>query len=407
VDPGAEKPGEKRHPLSLALVAPLISPITPPFLGGAQVVVHDLAWGLARRGHEVTLFAARGSHVNGCDGTDARKRLRIVEVAVEAGELKPAKFGGLGPAPDTIPDSSSFRQWELFLQTFLQINSREEAFDIAHLHAFDWPAFALAPLSHVPSVHTVHLPSIDPRINAILRNTYLQTGSSRAVTVSHACADTYGSSFRFDRIVHNGVDVQRIPFGPRGHGYLLFAGRMAPEKGPELAISIARRAGRRLIMAGGIYDAEFFAERVAPELPKGDLEYRGNLRRAEFWTLMSRADAVLFPIRWEEPFGLVLVEALAAGVPVIGWARGAVPEIVENGRQGFLVPYLDIEAAADAVHRLEEIDRAGCRDRAAKHFGLDRMLDQYEQYYLEVMEREREQVSTSGRYWGGSKGRGA
>lgn len=377
-------------PLKIALVAPLVAPIGPPFLGGAQVMIHDLARGLAQRGHEVTLFAAKNSCLDGKAGEETGRNLQMVQLAVEPGELSPADFGANGQASKIAADPSFFRQGELFLQIYLEINRKGNRFQLAHAHAFDWPAFALSPLSRVPVVHTVHLPSVDPRINAILNTTYRQTGSSSAVTVSRACAATYAGDFPFDRVIYNGIDAAPIPFGPRGQGYLLFAGRMAPEKGPDLAIAIARRAGRRLVLAGGVYDRKYYEEKIAPELTKGDLEYRGRLGREELCGLMSGADGVLFPSRWEEPFGLVLAEALAAGAPVISWRRGAAPEIVEDGRQGFLVAYLDIEGAAGAVKKLKNIDRAECRNRIKVHFSLEKMLDRYEEYYFEVIARCRE-----------------
>jgi UDP-glucose:tetrahydrobiopterin glucosyltransferase len=383
--PAAGKNAGPKQTLNLALIAPLVSPIAPPFLGGAQAVINDLAQGLARRGHAVTLFAASGSALDAFDSAGRGGRLRIVEIAVQPGELKAIDFSAASDAPNTVADAAFFRQSELFLQIYLMINSRETEFQIAHAHAFDWPAFALAPLSRVPAVHTVHLPSFDSRINALLKTTCRQTGSSGAVTVSKACAATYAKDFSFDRVIYNGIDTAPIPFGKQGHGYLLFAGRMSPDKGPDLAIALARRAGRRLVLAGGIYNQEYFQSRIAPELSKGNLDYRGPLQRAELYRLMSGADGLLFPSRLEEAFGLILVEALAAGTPVIGWARGAVPEIIEHGRHGFLLPYLDMDGAAEAIGKLPQISREECRKRVAERFSLASMLEQYENYYLEVI----------------------
>ena len=385
--PAAEENAGSRQPLKIALVAPLVAPIAPPFLGGAQAVIHDLARGLARRGHEVTLFAANGSHLEAVEPPAGGGRLCVVEVAVQPGELKAIDLSAGSDAPGTVADAAFFRQGELFLQIYLMINRQEKGFQITHSHAFDWPAFALAPLSRVPAVHTVHLPSLDPRINAVLKTACRQTGSIGAVTVSKACAATYARHFSFDRVIYNGIDTAQIPFSGQGQGYLLFAGRMSPDKGPDLAIALARRAGRRLVLAGGIYNQEYFQSRIVPELSKGNLEYRGALQRAELYRLMSGADGVLFPSRLEEAFGLVLVEALAAGAPVIGWIRGAVPEIVEHGRHGFLLPYLDMDGAAEAIGKLPQINRWECRRRVEERFSLASMLDQYEHYYREVIDR--------------------
>ncbi len=342
-------------------------------------MLNDLALGLARRGHRVSLFAATGSRLEATNGeTEA---VQLIEVPVKPGELSPADFNQVETSKEA--EAAFYRQGELFLETFLKINRADPPFDLAHAHAFDWPAYALAPLSGVPTVHTVHLPSVDSRINAILRTTYQQTGSSHAVTVSKACAATFAADCPFDRVIYNGIDTAAIPFGAKGEGFLLFAGRMAPEKGADLALAIARQAGRPLKLAGGIYDRQFFEAKIGPELENNSqVEYLGSLSRRDLYRLMSQADGVLFPSRWEEPFGLVLAEALAAGAPVISWQRGAAPEIVEDGRTGFLLPYEDIAGAAAAVSRLPEIDRAACRQRIEQNFSIEKMLDDYEAYYL-------------------------
>ncbi len=371
-------PGEK---LNIALVAPLVTPVGPPFLGGAQVLLHELALGLAGRGHDVTIFAASGSRLEDKNGQPP-PNLRLEEIAVKAGELTPADFQSMG---ENFDAEAFFRQGALFLETFLKINAANH-FDIAHAHAFDWPAYALGPLSQVPVVHTVHLPSVDPHINAALATVYRETGRSRAVTVSEACARTYTNDFAFDRVIYNGINTAEIPFGTGNEGFLLFAGRMAPEKGPDLAIEIARQAGRKLILAGGIYDQTFFDEKIKPQLAADPaLDYLGRLDRKVLHELMGRAEGVLFPSRWEEPFGLVLAESLAAGTPVVSWQRGAAPEIVTGGETGFLVPFMDIAAAAGATRNLGQLDRRECRRQIETRFSLEKMLDDYIDYYREVV----------------------
>ncbi len=371
--------------MKIALIAALVTPIAQPFVGGAQVLLHDLALGLARRGHQVTLFAASGSKLEAMsERTDAVDQVEIVEIPVEAGEFALANFQA---GESTLATDKAFmRQSQLFLEIFLKINQAAPRFDIAHALAYDWPVFAFGPLSDVPVVHTLGQAAGDPYIEDLLQVAQRIKGSSQAVTVSRACAATYKGQIEFDRIIYNGIDTAAIPWGEQGTGYLLFTGRMAPEKGPELAIQIARQAGRRLVLTGGIYDRGFFERAVAPELSSDPrLDYRGHLRREEVYRLMSGADGVLFTSRWEEPFGLVIAESLAAGTPVIAWERGAAPEIVSHNRTGFLLPFGDIAGAALAVGRLGELDRAECRRQVETRFGLDKMLENYEAYYNEVI----------------------
>lgn len=368
--------------MNIALIAPLVAPIAPPFLGGAQVLLHDLAVGLAQRGHKVTLFAATGTQIN-----FAGTNLEVSTVPVEPGELAPADFNAQEGVWSPAAQRAFMRQAELFLEIFLQANRRH--FDIIHAHAFDWPVFAYAPLSTTPVVHTVHLPGVDPQITRLLQIAKKETGYSSAVTVSQACAATYGEANLFDRVIYNGVDCADIPFGATPEDFLLFAGRMAPEKGADLALKIVQAAGCKLIMAGGLYDKEFFEQVIAPELRANpQVEYIGQLDRAALYKLMSRARGVLFPSRWEEPFGLVLAESLAAGTPVISWQRGAAPEIVQAGTTGFLLPFEDIKGAAAAVAQLDQLDRKTCRASIESRFSQAKMLDDYEAYYKTVLTRK-------------------
>ena len=356
-------------------------------MGGAQALLHDLALGLAARGHDVTLFAASGSRFEEEVESKLSGKLIVMEVPVKPGELSPADFQSRA-AGEVGLEQAFFRQGELFLQTFLNMNKNDGAFDIAHAHAFDWPVFALGPLSGVPVVHTVHLPALDRHINAIIRATYEHLGTSRAVTVSKACAQTYAADFPFDRVIYNGINTAAIPFGKGSGDFLLFAGRIAPEKGPDLAIEIARRAGKKLLLAGGIYDQAFFGEKIAPALKEDtNLSYLGMLQRDELYRMMGQAQGLLFTSRWEEPFGLVLAESLAAGTPVIAWRQGAAPEIINEGETGFLVPSIDLDGAAKAVQRLPELDRTECRRQVEARFHLDKMVDGYVDYYYEVIEK--------------------
>jgi UDP-glucose:tetrahydrobiopterin glucosyltransferase len=365
--------------LNIALLAPLVSPIAPPFLGGAQALLHDLAVGLARRRHRVTLFATSGSKL---ETRDSDIQLRTIEV--QTGELAPADFNNKTGMLSSAGFKAFTRQMELFLQTLLQVN--REHFDIAHAHAFDAPVYATAPLSRVPVVHTVHLPNVDRTITSLLNITKAEIGHSRAVTVSQTCAATYGNPHPFDRIIYNGIKTESVTFGTKGESFLLFAGRITPEKGVDVAIRIAQEAGRKLVIAGGVYDRQYFDEEIRPRLDADkNLIFTGILERAELYKLMGRADGLLFPSRWDEPFGLVMVESLAAGTPVIASRKGAAQEIVEDGKTGFLIGNENIAEGVTAVARLGEIDRRACRTLVEDRFSFERMLDEYEQYYYATL----------------------
>lgn len=373
--------------MRIALLAPLVSPIAPPFLGGAQALLADLARGLVTRGHAVTLYAAPGSEVPGVE---------VVPIEVEPGALAPVRVeaGGERVPRHTVGRNAAIEAFlggYAFMRAFRAVAANADRHDVLHAHAYDWPAFGYASQQPLPIVHTLHLPAVDPAINKLLALLAPLEGPGRVrlVTVSHACAETYAQICRIDRVIYNGVDAGRIPFGPHASDppYLLFAARMSPEKGAEDALEIAARAGVRLVMTGGVYDQGYFDERVAPRIAAagGAVTYLGPVDRERLWELMAGARAVLCPSRWDEPFGLVACEAQLAGAPVVGYARGGLREVVASGETGWLVSPDDLDAAARAIHDVDRFDRAHCRERAARLFDLPAMLDAYEALYQEML----------------------
>ncbi|HLQ30872.1 MAG TPA: glycosyltransferase [Ktedonobacteraceae bacterium] len=366
--------------MRIALVAPLVSAIAQPYLGGAQALLADLAQGLIQRGHTVTLFARDDSFVPG---------ISIEPVTVPKGVL-PADFSV--PLQERAADAGFFTQANLFLELFLQLQRRSAEFDVIHIHAFDWPAFACSTLIRdVPVIHTLHLPAVSPEINMALQVLDRQGHPLTLITVSYACAETYANYTPIDQVIYNGLDLDAIPFMPRlpvgrlgrPEPPLLFAGRIAPEKGVEAAIEIAERAGYRLLIAGGIYDRRYYKERIEPKLQRAgeQVTYLGQLERLALWKIMGQSLGLLFPIEWDEPFGLTAVEAMATGTPVIAFRRGAAEEVIRHGETGFLVEPGECAHAAALVDDLFDIPRVHCRVHVETHFALEQMLDAYEQVY--------------------------
>lgn len=353
--------------LRIALVAPLVSPIDDATaqLGGAQVLLADLASGLAARGHEVTLLAARGSRVRGA---------RVVDLGIDPSHFEAADLTRSRERPDDAAQRAGFAA----VRTWLDAHASE--WDVVHAHAYDAPAFdALRGLT--PVVHTLHLAPRDDRVVDAAR----AAAHDGAVLGSVSRANAAAWSARgapVTEVLPNGVAVEAVPFGAEATGPLLFAGRISPEKGPEVAIRAARAAGRALTIVGGIYDREHFAREVEPLLGP-DARYVGALPRRAVLERMSQARAVLMPARWDEPFGLVAVEAQAAGAPVVAYARGGLSEIVQDGRTGVLVPADDDAAFARAIVRAETLDRRACRVNAER-FTLDRMLEAHERLYARL-----------------------
>ena len=360
--------------MRIALVAPLVSAIAQPYLGGAQALLANLAQGLRQRGHQVTLFARDGSLVPG---------IRIERVTVP-GNVRPADFSR--PLQEGTADAGFFAQANLFLELFLQLRWRSSEFDLVHAHAFDWPAFACSALVRdIPVFHTLHLPAVSPEINDALRVLHKQGHPVTLITVSHACAHTYRDYTPIDHVIYNGLNLKIIPFVPKhsAEGPLFFAGRIAPEKGVEAAIEIAEQANRRLLIAGGIYDRRYYEERILPKLQDAGerVTYLGLLEQQALWKITGQSLGLLFPIDWDEPFGLTAVEAMATGTPVIAFRRGAAEEVIRNGETGFLVERGECGHAAALVDDLFDIPRARCRAHVEAHFAIEPMLDAYERVY--------------------------
>jgi glycosyltransferase involved in cell wall biosynthesis len=366
--------------MRIALLAPLVSPIAPPFLGGAQAMVYDLALSLNDRGHEVTLYGADGSDIPG---------VRMVPTGIDSAalagyQIQPQQTSATMSNLDATPMARAFAH----VYDLIARNAAEH--DLVHAHAYDWAAFAYARRQPLPIVHTLHLPALDADILAALTAPApAHAAPVRLVTVSRACAETYAPRARIDAVIYNGVDTGRMPenlvWGATY--YLLYAGRISPEKGVFDAIRIAARARRPLIIAGPIYDQAYFDERVVPSLerPGDGVTYFGAVTRERLWDLMANAEALLCPIQWDEPFGLTACEAQATGTPVVGYARGGLREIVDSGRTGWLVAPGQVYQAAEAVGQTRTLDRQACREWVERHFGLDAMTDAYLRFYDETL----------------------
>src|SRR5438309_1394873 len=365
------RPRLPHHPvMRIAIVAPLVTAIREPQLGGSQAIVADLATGLQSRGHEVHVYAASGSEIPG---------VTVIDSGVDASSL-----AGLLYRHGRLPASDARAADRAFATVYAAIRSGSN--DVVHNHAFDPPAIRLASSLLAPVVHTLHLPP-DPEMARALVESRGSDNPPIIAAVSASAAQAWRALASVDVILPDGVPVDRIPWSVTGGDGVIFAGRFSPEKGAEDAIAIAREAGVRIDLYGEPYDPDYAQSRVMSHQADAGVSIHGGLMRSELWRRMAEACAVICPAKWDEPFGMVAAEAQAAGTPVIAYRRGALPEIIIDGRTGFLVQPDDVAAAARTLKAISSIRREDCRRHAALDLNLDACLAAHEHLYQDSRPR--------------------
>jgi glycosyltransferase involved in cell wall biosynthesis len=342
----------EEHELLIGLIAPPWLPVPPVRYGGIELVIDGLARGLMAAGHEVLL-------------------------AVPAGSTCPVpQIPGLPP-----PDAARMGCTVVEIPYLFSAYEAMREVEVIHDHTVAGP-LCVPPRRETPVVTTNHGP-----FNADLNPIYAEM-SCRGVgtiAISHHQAST-AQNVKIAAVIHHGIDVDDIPVGNGDGGYACTLGRMTPSKGIREAILVAREAQVPLRIAAKMrepLERQYFDECVRPLLG-GDIEYLGELNAAEKYQLLGGAFALLNPIQWPEPFGLVMIEALACGTPVVATRRASAPEIGTDGDTGFL--RLELSALAQALTRVPELDRKRCRERAVTCFSTSRMVAEHLQLYRRLLE---------------------
>lgn len=346
------RPGKCRA-LRIGMVAPPWFAVPPSSYGGIESMVASLVDGLVERGHEVTLVAA------GEPGTKAQRYVPVYS------EPPSQRLGD--PLPEVLHAAAAAATLDL------------AELDLVHDHTLAGPL--LARHRDIPTVVTAHGP-----VAGEPGDYFSWLGETVDVVAISAAQTRQRPDINWVATVHNSVDVASFPLGAGDGGYLLFVGRFHPDKGAHLAIDAARAAGRRLLLAGKCNEPPeraYFADAIAPRLG-ADAQYVGEADAQTKRELYAGAEALLFPVCWEEPFGLVMAEAMACGTPVVALRRGSVPEVVADGRTGVLVDHpAELPRAIEAACRLE---RTACRRHVEEHFDTPAMVDGYEAVYRTVVE---------------------
>ncbi|HET9947877.1 MAG TPA: glycosyltransferase family 4 protein [Longimicrobiales bacterium] len=337
-----------RAPLRVAMLAPIAWRTPPRHYGPWERVVSLLTEGLVAAGADVTLFATR----------DSRTSARLVAVCPRGYEEDP---------------SLDAKVWEVLHVS--EVFERAADFDLIHNHA-DFVPLAWSRLVHVPVVTTIHGFSSE-RILPVYRKY-----SGRVAYVAISEADRR-PELEYVATIHHGIDPGELTFVDQPGDYLVFFGRIHPDKGAREAIEIARGAGLPLVIAGIVQDRAYFERHVEPHVDGRDVVYVGSVGRERRDELLGGALALLHPIAFEEPFGLSVVEAMACGTPVVAFRRGSMPELIRDGEHGFLVE--SVPEAIDAVGRVRGLARAACRKHVEERFTVARMVREYLDVYERVL----------------------
>lgn len=341
--------------MRIALISTCAVSVPPRAYGGTELIIAELGRALTQLGHDVTTFATGDS--------------------TPAGRLQWLFDRPVWPPSERAEFRHAAAAWR-------SIAHAPGAFDIVHTHGAQSLAFASLVRS-VPTVYTLHHHRDEPLIEL-----YRDFPDVAYVAISQRQADLV-PEVPIEGVILHGVDPDAFEMGAGDQGFVAFLGRFAAEKGPHMAIDAARRAGVPLRMGGGVHppDRDYFDREVKGRLadPRAGVDWLGELSFIPKVALLRGARALLFPIDWEEPFGIVMIESMLVGTPVIGFARGSVPEVVEEGVTGFIVRD-EFEMAA-RIQQLDGFDRVRCRERARDRWSSLRMAREHEALYERLLQR--------------------
>ncbi len=335
--------------MKIAILSPIAWRTPPVHYGPWELIASMLTEGLVKKGHDVSLFATANSITQA-------KLYAITDEGYEENKHIDPKVAECLHISECV--------------------ERADQFDIIHNH-FDFLPLTYSKLIKTPVVTTIHGFS-SPKILQVYQKYNKHT---HYVAISHA---NKNPQLNYTATVYHGIDTDQFIYEENPQGdYLLFFGRIHPDKGTADAIHIARAAKKRLIIAGIVQDKNYFERQVKPQLKKGQIEYIGSVRPSQRSELLGNATALLHPIQFEEPFGLSIIEAMACGTPVLAYNKGSMPELIEEGINGFIVE--NSEQAIEKIKQIESIQRKNCRNTVETKFTKEQMVNNYLQVYEKIL----------------------
>jgi glycosyltransferase involved in cell wall biosynthesis len=346
--------------LRIALIAPFEEPVPPKTYGGTERVVNNLVNQLVEMGHDVTLFASGDSQTTAKLVPCVRRAIRVLPYAKNPQTRQALNMQGLSKAVSLL---------------------RKGKYDIVHNH-FGWQTLLFREFIKQPMVTTLHgilsAPPDNLMHDAYKKENYISISKSQR---------RHAPRLRYVATVYNGINLSRFSFNDKPDDYLLFLGRIHPQKGPEFAIKIAKATKHKLIIAAKIDpdEEQYFQKRIKPKIDGEQIVFVGEVAHRQKIRLLKNAKAMLSPIQWDEPFGITNIEALACGTPVIAINRGALPEIIVDGKTGYLCR--TINQMIKKVDQIGEIDRSVCRQHVVDKFSSRTMAEGYLKAYYRIINR--------------------
>lgn len=370
--------------MKIGILAKLFAPVSLFSTGGTETFVYNLARELKRRGHQITVFASGDSKIEG---------LKIIPVVEESYWSKFNKH------PKTSNEMILYRKYMSdevlgYLKILFYLKTQQKNFDIIHNNSLNFlPLVLNSFFFNLPFVTTLHVPEkgsdvfeiMDELLNSKSNNNYF-------ISISNNQCRSMKKVKPFT-VNYNGIDGDRFQFAQSSGDYLLWIGRVVPEKGLDKAIEISAATNKPLKAIGAIADENYYAKIIEPKLKENtQVNYFKEVIGQNLVGLYQNAKLLLFPIDWEEPFGLVMIEAMACGTPVIAFNRGSVPEIIKDGETGFICPPGDIDCMVRKVKELYRMPmekyqamRRACRKHVENNFTVEKMIDGYEKVYEKVI----------------------
>lgn len=354
--------------MKIALISPFNYSLVEPFAGGTGVAISHLTTGLKYRGVDVVCYGCEGSALSGVEIRTCGVSAISIAYPRAVNEMTGKEVLSFRAAEDAV------------IYQAIEDALQDTSIDVIHNHSSSGLPFFLSRFISKPILHTLHLPPTRATMTEALRVCKMSSVPLHIVAISHAHAQAWQPYYPVNQFIYNGLDFKTIPYRSHHNGTLAFAGRIAPSKGIEDAIEIAIRLGKNLAIFGGPRSGNisYFQSRIQPLLQAhSNVTYYGLVDHQTLFQGLCQAQALLFPMKWEEPFGYVIIEAMATGTPVIIYDRGSARELVVDDISGYVVPPDDLNAMATAVERTEKIDRSLCASYAREKFTIEKSVDRY------------------------------